>query len=137
MRLALGAPRRRIVRQLLTESVLVALAAGAVGLFVIWILLRMFESTIPDMQIIIDWRGVAFTGGLAIVAGVVFGISPALHATRLALVEVFKNADGSVPRAIASAVGAGRRADRADAASTHGDGRDLILDMRESLRDMP
>ena len=96
VRLALGAGRRRIVRQLVTETVMLAMAAGALGLFVIWLLLRLFDASIPDLAIEIDWRSIAFTFGLALVAGVLFGFSPALHATRLALQEALKDSAGVV-----------------------------------------
>jgi predicted permease len=96
VRLALGAGRRRIVRQLLTETVMLALAAGALGLFVIWLLLRLFDANIPDLAIEIDWRSIAFTFSLALVAGLLFGFSPALHATRLSLQEALKDSAGVV-----------------------------------------
>ena len=96
VRLALGAARRRIVRQLVTETVLLATAAGALGLFVIWLLLRLFDASIPDLAIEIDWRSIAFTFSLALVAGVLFGFSPALHATRLGLQEALKDSAGVV-----------------------------------------
>ena len=96
VRLALGAGRRRVVRQLVTETVMLAMAAGALGLFVIWLLLRLFDASIPDLAIEIDWRGIAFTFSLALVAGVLFGLSPALHATRLALQEALKDSAGVV-----------------------------------------
>jgi putative ABC transport system permease protein len=96
VRLALGAPRRRLVRQLVTESVMLALGAAALGLFVVWILLRTFESAVPDLQVAIDRRSFAFTGGLAIASGILFGLSPALHATRLTVSDVLKDAAGQV-----------------------------------------
>jgi predicted permease len=96
VRLALGAGRRRVVRQLVTETVLLAIAAGALGLFAIWLLLRLFDTSIPDLTIEIDWRSIAFTFGLALVAGLAFGLSPALHATRLALQEALKDSAGVV-----------------------------------------
>ena len=96
VRLALGAGRRRVVRQLVTETVMLAMAAGALGLFVIWLLLRLFDASIPDLAIEIDWRSIAFTFGLALVAGMLFGLSPALHATRLALQEALKDSAGVV-----------------------------------------
>ena len=96
VRLALGAGRRRVVRQLVTETVMLALAAGALGLFTIWLLLRLFDASIPDLTIEIDWRSIAFTFGLALVAGMLFGLSPALHATRLALQEALKDSAGVV-----------------------------------------
>ncbi len=96
VRLALGAGRGRVVRQLVTETVMLAMAAGALGLFVIWLLLRLFDAGIPDLAIEIDWRSIAFTFSLALLAGVLFGCSPALHATRLTLLEALKDSAGVV-----------------------------------------
>jgi predicted permease len=94
VRLALGAARRRIVRQLLTESVMLAVAAGAFALFVIWIALQFVESTVADVNVVIEWRTIVFTFLIALVAGTVFGWSPALHGTRVTLSEVLKDAAG-------------------------------------------
>jgi predicted permease len=96
VRLALGAGRRRVVRQLVTETVMLAMAAGALGLFVIWLLLRLFDASIPDLAIEIDWRGIALTFSLALAAGLLFGFTPALHATRLALQDALKDSAGVV-----------------------------------------
>jgi putative ABC transport system permease protein len=96
VRLALGAGRRRVVRQLVTETVTLAMAAAALGLFVTWLLLRLFDASIPDMTIEIDWRAIAFTFSLALFAGVLFGLSPALHTTRLGLLEALKDSAGVV-----------------------------------------
>ena len=96
VRLSLGASRRRVVRQLLTESVLLALAAGALGLFVVWVLWRLFESSIPDLQLVLDWPAFAFTFGIALATGILFGLSPALHATRLAVSEGLKDTASGV-----------------------------------------
>jgi predicted permease len=81
---------------LLTESVLLALAGGIVGLFAIWVSLRVFDSRIPDIEILIDWPVMLFVFGVATVAGLLFGISPALHATRLSVGEVLKNSSEGV-----------------------------------------
>ncbi len=124
VRLALGAGRRRVVRQLVTETVMLAMAAGALGLFVIWLLLRLFDASIPDLAIEIDWRGIAFTFSLALVAGVLFGFSPALHATRLALQEALKDSAGVVvARTPATPILVGGRSDRLHAARAPGHGR--------------
>jgi predicted permease len=96
VRLSLGAARRRIVRQLVTESVLLAVAAAALGLLVIWFLLKTFDASIPDLVIVLDWRAFVFSFGVAVATGILFGFSPALHGTRLALSDVLKDATGSV-----------------------------------------
>ena len=96
VRLTLGAARRRIVRQLVTESILLAMAAGALALIVIGILLRLVESSIAEMYVVIDWRVVLFTIVIAVFAGIIFGLSPALHGTRVPLSNILKDAAGSV-----------------------------------------
>jgi len=94
VRLALGAGRRRVVRQLVTETAVLALAAGALGLFAAWLLFRLFEANMPDLAIEIDWRSIALALGLGLGAGVLFGFSPALHATRLGVQEALKDSAG-------------------------------------------
>lgn len=96
VRLALGASRYRIVRQLLTETIILGMAAGALALFTIWVLLRLFDANIPDLTIEIDARSILFTAGLALLASVLFGLSPALHATRLAMQGALKDSAGTV-----------------------------------------
>lgn len=75
---------------------LLALAAGALGLFVVWILWRLFDSSIPELQLMLDWPAFAFTFGVALTTGILFGLSPALHATRLALSEGLKDTASAV-----------------------------------------
>ena len=89
-RLALGAGRIRIVRQLLTESVALALAGGVAGLLVGTWLTNWLRSLLPDRYLFlsfdldfgIDWRVFAFTLAVATATGILFGLVPALHASR-------------------------------------------------------
>ena len=137
VRLALGAGRRRVVRQLVTETVMLAMAAGALGLLVIWLLLRVFEANIPDLSIAIDWRGLAFTFSLALVAGVLFGLSPALHATRLGLLEALKDSAGVVVARrlrLQSALVVAQIAFTQPALLGMGS---VLLEMRSDLRELP
>ncbi len=96
VRLSLGAGRRRIVRQLVTESVLLAIAAGGLGLCIIWVLLEVFAARFPDINLVLHWPAVAFTVGIAIATGILFGTTPALHATRVSVADVLKNAANAV-----------------------------------------
>jgi predicted permease len=91
IRAALGAGRRRIVSQLLTESVLLSLAGGAVGLalgyFGVRALLGMNPGNIPRIgergaDITLDWRVLVFTLAISALTGVLFGLIPALSASR-------------------------------------------------------
>ena len=96
VRLALGAGRLQLIRQLLTESVLLALIAGAAGLFFGFAATRMLASfKVPtDLPLVLDFhtdaRVVLFTLGVSLVAGVIFGLAPALQASRPDLVPALK-----------------------------------------------
>src|SRR5450432_560704 len=84
IRQALGAGRGRLVRQMLTESLLLAAMGGAAGLLVAsWcvpVLEHLGAKTIPELaQVNIDWRVAAFCGVLSLVTGLVFGTVPALE----------------------------------------------------------
>ncbi len=88
MRSALGAGRGRLCRQLLTESVTLAMSGGALGvLFAVgglWGLKAILPANTPRLgTVAIDWRVLAFTAAIAILTGLVFGISPALQASRI------------------------------------------------------
>lgn len=96
VRLSLGAGRARIVRQLLTENVLLALCACALALLVTLNGLRTLASWQSGMQFSLDWRVFAFAAASAVVTALLFGLSPALHATRLALADVLKDGAASV-----------------------------------------
>jgi putative ABC transport system permease protein len=87
LRTALGATRRRIVRQLATESVALALIGGAIGLplarGLVAVLVRFGPRAFQaNSEVTLDWRAVAFAILLAMLAGVVFGLAPALYAAR-------------------------------------------------------
>ena len=91
LRTALGAARGRIVRQLLAESLVLALAGGALGLalaFSVLSVLQTFLPTdIPRAQIGMDWHVLAFVAALSIVTSLAFGLAPALRASKLGLAE--------------------------------------------------
>ncbi len=99
VRLSLGAPRKRLIRQLLTESVLLALVAAAVGLAVTAAGIRVLGTMLQDVQLVVDWRVTAATCAVAVVTGVLCGLSPALHATRISVSEVLKSSALSVAAA--------------------------------------
>jgi predicted permease len=96
IRLSLGAPRRRLIRQLLTESVLLAAVAAAIGLFVTMAGIPVIGARLADVQLVVDWHVTIATCAIAILTGILFGLSPALHATRVSVAEVLKSASLSV-----------------------------------------
>jgi predicted permease len=107
VRVAVGASRVRLLRQLLTESLLIAMAGGALGLVVadsgLGSLLTMAPSNLPRLSDIrIDGWVFAFTFLISILTGAVFGIAPALYATKTNLSESLKEGGGR------ASAGAGR-----------------------------
>jgi len=100
VRSALGASRLRVVRQLLTESVLLSLAGGVLGLILaVWwsdLLIALGKKDIPRaIQIGLDWRVLGFTLGVSVLTGLVFGLVPALHLSKTQLTESLKEGRGA------------------------------------------
>jgi putative ABC transport system permease protein len=100
VRVAVGASRGRIIRQLLTESILLAIVGGAFGLLLAqWcldLILAFSARTIPrTTEIALDNRVLLFTAGVAILTGIVFGLAPALQATRMDIQEALKETSRS------------------------------------------
>jgi putative ABC transport system permease protein len=94
IRLSLGASRPRLLRQLLTESVVLSLAAGAIGLGLACYLPDRIAAMLTEWPIAVslgpDWRVLGYTFGLAVVAGCVAGLSPAVESMRLQLTDALK-----------------------------------------------
>ena len=98
IRQALGATRPRLVRQWLTESILLGVAGGALGLLLaLWanqLLISYLQTTpLASLELGLDWRVLAFTLGISVATGVVFGLAPALQASRLDIVMALKSED--------------------------------------------
>ncbi len=101
MRLALGASRGRIIRQMLTESVFLSFAAGVVGVVTAYILLHFIIRFVPfkiprQSEIGIDWVVLGFAIGISFLTALVFGIAPAVQsATADLLITLREGARGS------------------------------------------
>jgi putative ABC transport system permease protein len=96
VRVALGAGRLRIIRQLLTESVLLASAGAAVGIGLAASGIHVLKAALPPdtprlTEVSLDWQVLAFAAALAIVAAAAFGLAPAFHAARLTLTDSLKS----------------------------------------------
>ncbi len=102
VRLALGSSRRRIVSQLLVESLLLSLAGGVAGLLIaVWTdhaLISFLPPTSVPLAIsaVPDWRVLGFNLGLSILTGILFGLIPALQSTRPNLAGTLKDQAGAV-----------------------------------------
>ena len=96
VRLALGATRWRVVRQLLIESVLLGVIGGVLGLGIAMFGVRAFDAAVADsgkpywIQFTIDYTVIAFLAGICILTGVLFGLAPALHVSRTNVHGVLK-----------------------------------------------
>ena len=100
IRSALGASRMRVIRQMLTESVLLAVVGGGIGLVLaVWwsdLLIALGKEDIPRaVQVGVDWRVLAFTAGLSVLTGLVFGVVPAFHSSKTELTESLKEGRGA------------------------------------------
>jgi predicted permease len=93
VRLAVGATRWQLIRHLLTESVLLSIGGGAAGCVLAWWMIRSLSAI--DLPIAVDfsldYRVLAFALGLSLVTGVIFGLAPALKATRVDLVTTLRD----------------------------------------------
>jgi putative ABC transport system permease protein len=107
IRTAIGASRTRIVRQLLTESVVLALAGGVCGFILgawgVRVLLAIAPGNIPRISdtahsatlvSALDWRVLCFTLGISLATGILFGLFPAVHVSRLDVNTSLKDTSG-------------------------------------------
>jgi putative ABC transport system permease protein len=96
IRTALGAGRRRIIRQLLIEAVILGLLSAPFGVALAWVFLQLLDSGIPPDSIpyFIHWeldaRSIGYTMAVSLLTGLVFGLAPALQATRSNLQDSLK-----------------------------------------------
>jgi predicted permease len=104
VRLALGASRAQMVRQLLTESVILSLFGGALGILVAYWGVHVITSLVSrgsehpfPFVIAPDWRVLAFAIGASALTGIFFGLAPALRSTRLDLTPALKENVSSAP----------------------------------------
>jgi putative ABC transport system permease protein len=100
VRAAIGARRWQLIRQLLTESIVLGLAGGALGLLIaVWSTRAIgslapegFASSVYDLNNIpLDWRVFAFSLVLSVVTGIVFGLAPAFTASKPDLIQALRN----------------------------------------------
>jgi predicted permease len=102
VRLALGSGRRRIIRQLLVESVLLAMAGGVAGLVLAVATDKALINFLPPGETPLaisanpDWRILGFALGVSLLTGVAFGLVPALQATRPDVADTLKDQAGAV-----------------------------------------
>ena len=110
VRLAIGASRARVVRELLIESGLLALAAVPAALAVAWLGLKLIVAFMPAKiarfvagwyQMDVDLRLIAFTAGLALATALIFGLMPAIQASRPRLSETLKEGGRSSTTGVA------------------------------------
>ena len=104
VRLALGASRRSLIRQLLLESMVISIAGGALGVGLATLIDRALIAFLPSghtplsLSATPDWTVLAFTFVISLLAGTVFGLVPALQSTRPRLADTLKDQAGGVIR---------------------------------------
>ena len=105
VRLALGASRARLLRQLLTESVLMALMGGVLGIVIafwgahaIVHMIGRTQFTPLGFSPALDWRVLAFTAAISLLSGILFGLAPALRSLKLDLTPALKSAQSSAEK---------------------------------------
>jgi predicted permease len=111
IRMALGAGRPRLIRQLLTESLLLAVCGGAFGLLLAYagdrlltVALSRYQFHLPNAEVIdVDWRVLVFSLAITLATGVIFGLAPSWAMSKAALGDVLKESGLSVT------AGSGRR----------------------------
>ena len=96
VRAALGATRMRILRQILTESVVLAFLGGALGLGVAWVSTKALVGAAPlsiarANEVHLDWRALLFALGVSLLTGVVFGLLPAVRALGASAMDALRN----------------------------------------------
>lgn len=98
VRLSLGAGRLRLIRQLLTESLLLAGIGGALGVAIAGLGTQVLVSLLGEVGLPIsipfetDWRTLGFLAAISLATGILFGLAPALRATRISLADTLKDA---------------------------------------------
>jgi predicted permease len=96
VRQALGATRRRVMKQFLIESLVFSLAAGGLGVLIAMWGLNAIQSIVatqlpPNTTLTLNWRALAFTGAVTLATSLLVGVVPALQASRTELVETLKD----------------------------------------------
>jgi putative ABC transport system permease protein len=103
VRTALGAGRARLIRQLVTETVLLFLGGSAAGALVAYATLGWIEAALPDRirgylvnygEVNLDYQALLYTFGIAFAAGILFGLAPAISSTRLDVQSMLKESSG-------------------------------------------
>jgi putative ABC transport system permease protein len=96
VRASLGAGRGRLVRQLLTESVLLSVLGGAGGMALAWALIRVAPSIIPaetlpaGLTLALDWRVTVFAAAVSLATGILFGLAPAWQVAKTSLADALR-----------------------------------------------